>query len=275
MKRWVLIGGGIVVVIAVAVFVLWSNVGSVIKTAVEKFGSEIFQAQVTLNEADVSATSGEGALKGLTVGNPSGFKTDSAFKLGMVSVQVDIGTLIDDPIVIKEIVVQAPEVTYEYASAGSNLDALKENAESYVGGSGGGSSASDDSAGKKLVIENLYIRDGRINVSADFLGGRKIGTALPEIHLTDIGKDKGGAGPGEIAEKIIAAVTAAAGKAVSSLDVEGLSKAAQEQLGIVQERASEAMEEATENLPAGAADTLKEGMGGAGDALKGLLGGEK
>ena len=49
MKKGLLIGGGlVVVVIAVAVFYLWSNLGSVIKAAVEKYGSEITQAKVTL-----------------------------------------------------------------------------------------------------------------------------------------------------------------------------------------------------------------------------------
>jgi hypothetical protein len=41
--------------------------------------------EVRLNEAEVSATSGQGALLGLTIGNPKGFKTDSAFRLGEIS----------------------------------------------------------------------------------------------------------------------------------------------------------------------------------------------
>jgi len=275
MKRVLLIGGGLVVVVIAAVIFLWANVGSVIKTAVETYGSDILKADVTLDEADVSATSGEGYLKGLTVGNPEGFNTESAFKLGQVSVKVDTGTITSDTIVVNEIVIQAPDVTYEYAASGNNLMALKNNADAYVGSSGdsGASASSDEAGGKKLIIENLYIREGRVNVSADFLGGKQLGTSLPEIHLTDIGKEDGGAGPGEVAEKVIAAITAAAGKAVSSIDVEGLSKAAQEQMGAVKDRASEVMDKAAESLPAG--DAVKEGLGGAGDAIKGLFGGKK
>jgi hypothetical protein len=85
MKRWLLIGGGLVIVVIAGLFYLYSSLGSLIKAAVEKYGSEITQAKVRLNAAEVSATSGTGALRGLYVGNPQGFKTPSAFKLGEIS----------------------------------------------------------------------------------------------------------------------------------------------------------------------------------------------
>jgi len=265
MKKGILIGGGFAVLAVAAVVFFWSNVGSIIKAAVEKYGSEITQARVTLEGADVSATSGEGSLKGLVVGNPAGFKTDSAFRLGAVSLKVDTGTITSDTIVIKEVVIQAPEVTYELAAGGSNLDVLKRNVDAFTAKMGGGSSpaASSDGGGKKLIIENLYVRDGRVDVSAAFLQGRKMGAALPTIHLKDIGKEKQGAGPGEVAEKVIAAITGAAGKAVGTLNLDDLAKAAGQQLDAVKGQA------------AGATEALKEGAAGATDALKGLLGGGK
>lgn len=41
---------------------------------------------------------------------------------------------------------------------------------------------------------------------------------LPEIHLTNIGKQKGGATPGEVAEKIIGALGQSVNTAVASVD---------------------------------------------------------
>ena len=76
-----------------------------------------------LNEAAVSATSGQGALRGLSVGNPKRFKTPTAFELDEISLTLDIGSITSDPIVIKEIVVSAPRVTYELGPQGSNIDA--------------------------------------------------------------------------------------------------------------------------------------------------------
>lgn len=276
MKKGFLVGGGVVVVvIAVAVFYLWSNLGSVIKAAVEKYGSEITQAKVTLNTVDLSTTSGEGALKGLTVGNPAGFKTESAFKLEAISLKVDTGTITGDPIVIKEIVIQAPAVTYEYAPSGSNLDAIKKNIDAFTKKMGGGSSAASSSdGGKKVIIENLYVRDGRVDVAASFLQGKSLGAPLPTIHLKDIGKEKKGASAGEVADKVMSAIIASAGKAVSTLNLDDLAKKAGAQLDAVKGQATDAMKKATEGA-GGAGDTVKEGAAGAGDAIKGLLGGKK
>jgi hypothetical protein len=72
-----------------------------------------------LNEAAVSANSGQGTLRGLSVGNPKGFKTPTAFELDEISLTLDIGSITSDPIVIKEIVVSAPRVTYELGPRGA------------------------------------------------------------------------------------------------------------------------------------------------------------
>ena len=63
MKRIVGIGGGLLVIVGVAVFFLYSSLGAIITSAVEKFGSEITQTQVTLKGADISATDGKGTLE--------------------------------------------------------------------------------------------------------------------------------------------------------------------------------------------------------------------
>jgi len=132
MKRWLLIGAGLLVVIVAGLFYLYSSLGSLIKVAVEKYGSEITQAKVQLNQAKVSATSGQGALRGLNVGNPKGFRTASAFKLGEISLTLDVSTIASKPVIIKEIVVSAPEVTYELGPQGSNIDAIKRNVDAYT-----------------------------------------------------------------------------------------------------------------------------------------------
>jgi len=222
MKKWLLIGGALVVVIIAGLFYLYSSLGSLIKTAVEKYGSEITQAKVRLNEAEVSATSGTGALRGLSVGNPEGFKTASAFQLGEIGLTLDIGTITSDPVVIKEIVVSAPEVTYELGPQGSNIDAIKRSVDAYTKGSGTQKKAesaaeSKKAAGRKVVIENLYIRNGRVNIGST-LSDKTMSAPLPDIHLTNIGKQKGGATPGEVAEKIIGALGQSANTAVASVD---------------------------------------------------------
>ena len=261
MKRWLLIGGGIVgaliVVLLIVFFFVLSSLDSLIKAAVEKYGSEYTKVKVQLKEADVSVTSGKGALRGLTIGNPPGFKTDSAFRLGEISVALDVGSVTKDPVVINEIVITAPEVTYEIGATGTNIDTIRKNVDASVGketgGKTGAGSSKEESEGPKLVIENLYVRGGKVNVSTPLAQGKELTASLPDIHLTGIGRDKGGASPGEVVEKLLGALSQGTARAVSTLNLEGVLGSAKEAVG-------------------GAKGTVEEGAKGVGDAVKGIFG---
>jgi len=261
MKKGLLIGGAMVIVVIVAAvaFFLFAGLGGVVKAAVEKVGSEVTQVTVTLDKAELAPTEGRAALHGLTVGNPAGFQTDNAFKMGSISVTIDTATVTQDPVVIKEVVITDPQVTYEIGAGGSNIDAIKKNIEGY--GAGGEKKA--ESEGPKVVIENLYVRGGMVNVSAVPLGGKSTTASLPEIHLMDIGKDKGGADYGEVAEKVMAEITGQVGGLVAGLDLGGVLE------GVTD------VPEALKGLTggAGAAGEAVKGAGEeAGEAVKKLLG---
>jgi hypothetical protein len=219
MKRWLLVGAGLVVIIVVALFYVYSRLGAIIVAAVEKYGSEITQVKVRLNEAEVAATSGQGALRGLTVANPAGFRTARAFELGEISLTLDVATITGDPVVIKEIVVSAPHVTYELGPQGSNIAAIKRNVDAYTKAEPPAKETAKEkqTAGRRLVIENLYIRNARMEIGSS-LSDQTMSASLPDIHLTNIGKDKNGATPGEVAEKIIDALETRVNTTVASVD---------------------------------------------------------
>ncbi len=243
MKRLFVIGGGalglIVLIVVVILFYVVSSLDPLIKAAVEKYGSEFTQVEVTLKEADVSVTSGKGALRGLSIGNPQGFKSERAFSLGEISLALDIGTVTQDTIVIKEVVISAPEVTYEIGPQGNNISAIQRNVDASLGKGKGKpetneqkGAAKDESAGPKLVIEHLYIRNGKVKVSSTLVQGQKLSALLPEIHLTGIGKKSGGATPGEVIKQVIGAMGQSTTKAVGTLDLgKGAVKKATEGVG--------------------------------------------
>ena len=278
MKRLGMIVGGLVVVVlvvvGVAVFLLYSNLDSLVKTAVEDVGTQATGAKVSVANVELSPTDGKGSMRGLIVGNPSGFETDHTVKLGEISVFVGIATLTGDTIVVKEVVIAGPEVIYEMGGSGSNLDTIKSNVESFVQSTaGGGSGDSGDSSGgesqKKIVIEDLYIRDGKVSVSASFLGGRALGAPLPDIHLKDLGKDEGGASPAEIAQQITEAIIGSAGTAVGSIG-----ELAGKITGGVAGAASAITKGAASGVSAGASaakKALEEGAKGVGGSLKKLF----
>jgi len=223
MNRKVIFGGiGVLVVVVIAVVVvLMSSIDRIVKAAVETYGSEMTKAKVELADVNISASSGAGTLKGFSVGNPAGFTTPRAFYLGEVTVEIEPSSITTDTIVINRIMVRAPQVTYELASnGGTNLSTLQKNIEAYTGGPSKSQPAKE--GGKKMLIKELTISEGKLGVAAAFLGGKQLDANLPTIRLTDIGKEKNGATAGEVAEQVMAAISKSATSAVSSLNLDKL-----------------------------------------------------
>lgn len=275
MKRIFVYGGiavgAVVALIIVATIFIFSSLDGIVQAAVEKFGTEIVGANVELADVEISATSGKGALRGLVVGNPAPFKTESALNLGEIGVSIDPTTITGGTIVIKEIVIGSPEITYELDSGGSNIDAIQKNVENYLGSSDDSAKTTtaaaegeDEGEGTKLVIENLIIRGGKIKVSATLLKGKNLDASLPDIHLKDIGKEEGDASPGDVVNKIVASLKEGVGTGVAGLNLGAL-------LGGV----GDAAKTATEGLKSGAEGAAATVQGGAekvGTGLKKLFG---
>jgi len=224
----------LLVIIAGGVYFLFSNLDSIIKAAIEKYGTAATQADVKLDSVKLSITSGEGSLNGLTVGNPKGFSAPKAIYMGTISVKLDTSSVTGNgPIVIREIVIEKPQVTYEATNTGdSNLQTIQRNTMAYAGASGtGGSAGSAGSGGsastsstgggnssqeRKVIINDLYVRNGQIGISHALLAGKTLAADLPTIHLSNIGKDKGGASPAEVAQQVLGSITASASKVASA-----------------------------------------------------------
>lgn len=208
--------------IGAGVAFLASNLDSIVKKIIETAGSDVAGVKVSVGEVKISLSEGKASISGLSVANPSGFTSPNAFKLGAISVALDTGSLTGNPIVIKDISVAAPEVTYEMGANGAtNIDAIQKNVAAKTGG---GAAASKDSGakeqdgGKKLVIDRLGISKGNVTL-ATAIPGVKSSATLPDIVLTGIGKKSGGATAGEVAALVMDALTKSALKAGQSMGI--------------------------------------------------------
>ena len=195
MKKFLIIGGIAVAAIIIVVVLVLGNLNSIIKKGVETAGPKILQAPVTLNKVDISFLSGGGELTGLTIGNPEGFKTEYAFQLGQVKVDIDTGSIASEKIHVKSISIAAPQIIFEGAFHKNNLSQLQANAETFTGAGEQATAtdekkAKDSSGGKKIQIDHLTIKNGSVSVSMGILQGKKLTVQLPPIELKDIGKDK-------------------------------------------------------------------------------------
>lgn len=111
MGRGLKIAAGIfatLAILTVVVFYAGSSIDFIVEKGIEKYGSQILRARVSVDAVEISPRSGKGNLRGVFIGNPAGFEAESAFELGEVTIAIDMGSVMGNPIVIKEISVNAP-----------------------------------------------------------------------------------------------------------------------------------------------------------------------
>ena len=211
---------GVVLVIAVVLH-LW--LGTLIKAGVEQVGRTVTRTSVTLKNVDIGLLAGRVQLEGLAVGNPQGFQAPTALKVGTARVRIKWGTVLSDRVVIEEITIDGPEVTYEGMLAKSNFGTILDNVQSVSSPGpspkpGGPPAQPARSAEKKILIKELNLTNGRVAVwvGTGVLGNQSLSVPLPDIHLKDIGKDSGGATVAEVLSAVFGALNKATGQAVAS-----------------------------------------------------------
>ena len=212
----------LIAIVVVVVFVL-SNLNSLVAEAIEKHGSEVTNTSVRVSGVDISLREGRGSIKGLRVASPGGFTAADAFSLSDITVDIDIKSVREEPIVLDEIRIQAPVVNAEITKTGSsNIDELRKQVQAHTAGTGGGSSESSGET-KRIRINKFVFEKGRIEVDASALGLEKRTVVLPEIRLNNVG-GKNGAPPDEITKIILTAVAKQVASEIAGSEVDRLIK---------------------------------------------------
>ncbi len=236
---------GVILVIAVVLH-LW--LGILIKTGVEQVGSKVTRTSVTLKNVDIGLLAGRAQFEGLAVGNPQGFQAPTAIKVGAARARIKWGAVLSNRVVIEEITIDGPEVTYEGVISKSNFSTILDNVQSFSSTGpnpkpGEPPAQPARSAEKKFFIKELNLTNGRVAVWAGtgVLGNQSLSVALPDIHLKDIGKDTGGATFVEALSAVFGALNKASAQAVASA-AKPLEKGAKAAGELVGQGASKAVE---------------------------------
>jgi hypothetical protein len=212
MAKKMLIPGGILGVILVAgVMYLGSNLDSIVKKAITTVGSDMTGVSVDVDKVEISLADGRGEIGGLVVDNPRGYQGPHAFQLGSIVLALGPSAAGSDPIVIRELTIEAPDIVYDKGENGSNVEAIQRNVDAYSQAhfAQGDRAAEkpkdgDDASAKRFIIESLQIRGGKIQ-----LMGREKVIDLPPVRLRDVGKSRGGMTGGEIAGIVLKQITEA------------------------------------------------------------------
>ncbi len=224
-KIIVRIGLLVAVLVVVALAVVFFSLDSIVKKSVETLGPDMTKVQVHLGSANISPIGGSGELAKLFVGNPDGYKTTSAIEMGDIKVSVRIGSVLSDTIVVDEINIQGPQITLEGSLTGkNNLSTILDNVSAYGGSDQqpkAQAAAPAKKSQKKIIVKDLVINGGKINLSISGLGSLSAPIALPTLHLQDIGTAQNGLTPDQLVQAImkplLASVTTAAANEVGNL----------------------------------------------------------
>jgi hypothetical protein len=209
MRRVLLLGALLVLVVGAFVLIrIGSNLESIVARAIESYGTRAAGVPVRVGSVDLALTEGKGTIRGLRVGNPAGYASGDAFRLGEITIQVDPKSITGTPIAIPQIRVIAPEVNAEFDAKGkSNLQTILDHVKSQ--GAGGGESEATPEAGEpiRLAVGRFVFEEGMLRGDASALTGDaddSFETTLPSLKLNNIG-GSGGATPSEISETILTA----------------------------------------------------------------------
>ncbi len=252
----------LVVIVAGVLFYIGSSLDSIVAAAIEKYGSEATKTEVTVDSVKLTLSEGAGVISGLSVGNPPGFSEPNVFALGKISTNLDIETLTQDPLVIEEIYVGAPQVYFEINEHGqSNVKVLQNNMTSTATAQPPAEPAKAEGE-VKLVIRRLVIEGGTLDAKVAAVPDLDRSAAVPRIELRNIGEKQGGATGEEIARVVLNELLKQVGVAVAKI---GVNKYLDKKGGEVTQRVEDrAKEKLGEDLGGKVGERLRGGL----DALK-------
>jgi len=219
MKKKILLGTGIglVVVIAVVVIIVGFFLGTVVKAGMETISPKVTQTTLTVSSVQVGILTGSAGVNDLVLGNPDGYKSPSAISVGKTAVSVAPFSVLSGKIVIKSIEVRSPEITFEGNPFGANnLKKIMDNVNAFTGtpvakttGTNAPTPAGAPKPAKKLEVDDFLISGAKVHFNGATL-------PLPDIHLTDLGTGPDGITASDLIKKVLGEITAATVKAVVS-----------------------------------------------------------
>jgi hypothetical protein len=207
---WAIAAIAVLAVLAGVAWWLFSSLDWLVKHAIESRGPAITGTSVSVASVRISTLDGRGTLAGIVIGNPPGFASPHAFRANAISVAIDPATLVADVPVIREIVIDAPDVVYENAGRGGNLEILQRN----IGNAAQHDAPAARSKGemrkapRRFVIDRILIRQARVSVLSPLLRGGTANFVLPDIELRGLGSSGHGVTAAEAANQVVSAMAA-------------------------------------------------------------------
>ena len=210
----------VIIVFAGGIYYVLNNLDELVKAAIETHGSNATQTAVRVDSVKLNLSDGSGAINGLSIANPKGYTLPHAFSLGEIRLGIDLQSLQQEPYIINEITVLAPQVFVEINKDNkTNLNQLKKNLLAGKSTSTGDTvpdqKTPDQTATSepRLKILKVVFADGNIKAKVAALDNKEYNLKLPSINLTNLGGSNG-ATASELSSEILSRLTDHASKQV-------------------------------------------------------------
>ena len=182
--------------LVIALVAGWLYLEPLVKGVVHKFGTQVAGTEVTLSGFSLHPLDGEVEIKGFTVANPKGYTTPNLLSLGGIFVKVDPKSLTSDTIVVENVRITKPELTYEMPNfSTSNVMQLQENVARNTAKTSAPAAKAEEKTSsepaKNVVIRKVVVDDGALSALTPLQKNKEpLTLQLPSIEINGIGDGK-------------------------------------------------------------------------------------
>ena len=218
MKKIALVFILLAAVIGGLTYWFFENLDDFIKSYMVEYGSKMTKTDVEVDSVKTDISKGEILIKRVGIENPKGFSNNEAFEVKKVKININKETLNQDVIEIPLVLINNPEIIYEYNGKKTNFNVLKDNIQNYQKNVNNSSSEKkisqvaenkqkkenrDKKSSKTFFIKELKIVDLEIKARVSSIKKDFINKKIPLIVIKNIGSETKGATPEFILERVI------------------------------------------------------------------------
>lgn len=271
-----------------------------VRQLVHQHGSQVVGTSVDIGGIDLSLSSGSGSVSNITVANPKDYSQKYIIKLGNIAVNVNKDSIKKiatetvkgtgsktKTVVINEILINQPEVTYELMSLKQNnvndiLENIKKNTASAA--KPAPKTENKDAIQYNVAIKKVVVSNGVATVAANLLGSsQSLSVNVPTVTITNVGTEGQGVsiegGLARIFQEILKATSGAVAKADLSGVLNGVTDLANTAIDTAGNAANAAIDtagnaaNAAVDTAGSAANAVTEGVSGGVKSLSDGVGG--
>ena len=183
----------LLLIIIIAVAGVWFYLDTIVQKAVNKYGSQLVGTEVNLESFTLNPFKGMLKIGGLTIDNPNGYSSPKLLTLGGINVKVDPKSLFSDTIVVEDITIDNPTITYEMPDfSTSNVMHIQQNVaqNSAAEDKKVAEEAKEDDAGssKNVVIKKVSVANGALSAITPLQKNETaLSIDLPAVEMLNLG----------------------------------------------------------------------------------------